>query len=106
MQAQFQLMYTFDILTDNRARALDTVRYRRPSWSLHLVNHGAAFGKSRRLPTGLSKDTLKAPSGAVEALARLDETTLQNQLGAWLDKKRIAALLARRDALLKLLATP
>ncbi|MGI9289409.1 MAG: hypothetical protein ACR2P1_28830, partial [Pseudomonadales bacterium] len=104
--AQFQLKHAFDILTGTRARSLDSVRYQQRSWILHLVDHGTAFGKSRRLPAGLSKDVLKTPIGAVEALSRLDETTLQTALGAWLDKKRIAALLARRDALLKFVATP
>ncbi|MGI9301507.1 MAG: hypothetical protein ACR2RB_02205, partial [Gammaproteobacteria bacterium] len=106
IDAQIQLKHVFDLLTDTRARSLDTIHYRQQSWTLYLVDHSTAFGKSRRLPAGLSKDVLKPPIGAIEALSRLDETTLQTALGAWLDRKRIAALLARRDALLKFVATP
>ncbi len=100
---QFQLMYAWDVLTANAGRNSANVVYRRDLWKLYLTAHGQAFGTSRRLPKGLTSDAIAIAPAVRNALTSLDEALLNAALGQWLDKKRIRALLKRRDAMLELL---
>lgn len=104
MQQQIQLMSVFDLLSGNRARTVDMIHYRWMSWILQLPDHQNAFGKSKRLPAGLKSGVLQVPETVISALESLTESRLATELGQWLSKKQRAALLARRDALLKFLA--
>ncbi len=97
----FQLMYAWDILTANAGRNAANVVYRRDLWTLYLTAHDQAFGTSRRLPKTLNSDAIRLAPGVRSALSRLDEPGLSDALGQWLDKKRIRALLARRDEMLE-----
>lgn len=98
MPAQFQLMYTFDVLTHNTGRTRDNILYRRGLSDLKLTGHARTFDTERRLPR-LGQDVLMPPAAAIDALESLTEAELDSALGRWLDGRRIRALLARRDAL-------
>jgi hypothetical protein len=97
MPAQFQLMYTFDVLTHNTGRSRDNILYRRGLSDLKLTGHSRTFDTQRRLPR-LEQGVLMPPPAAIDALESLTEAELDTALGSWLDRRRIRALLARRDA--------
>ncbi|HEU4617550.1 MAG TPA: metallophosphoesterase [Gammaproteobacteria bacterium] len=98
LEPQAELMRVFDALTHNTGRTPDNVVYRRQSAVLKLVGHGAAFGTASRLRT--QETALAATPALRAALAGVDESNLETAIGRWVDAKAIAALLARRDALL------
>ncbi len=99
-------MYAFDLLIANAGRTAGNVLYQRDNWTLHLAGHGAAFGKSRKLPDSLREDAVSLAPGVAAALGHLHEDRLRAELGALLDKSQIRAILARRDALLDRFAPP
>jgi Calcineurin-like phosphoesterase len=100
---QFELMSAFDALTAD-TRTAETLLYTPAEPLVKLVDHGGAFGRERRLPPAAGARPVPAPLRA--ALAALDEPSLGAALGAWLGGAEIAALLARRDALLALPPPP
>ncbi len=100
MEPQLQLMYTFDLLTANRGRTAANVLFGNDLTNLVVTDHRLAFGTERSLPPGFAPSRLSIPEPVRGALRRLDESSLTAALGAWLDARRIRALLARRDALL------
>lgn len=102
IEPQVQLMYALDLLAFNTSRTQQTLRYRNDLSNLVLVDHRDAFTTQRELPGALDGDTLAFPAALVDALEKLDEPTLEAELGAWLDRRQIRALLARRDALVEL----
>jgi hypothetical protein len=97
---QFQLMYAWDILTANTGRTTENVGFRRKLWELQLTDHSKAFATSKRLPKGLSPDTVTLAPGVYNSLAMLDEETLLSELDGLLSKRQIRALISRRDAML------
>jgi len=100
MDAQFQLLYAWDALISNTGRTADNVLYRRGLWRLQVTAHGQAFPADRHLPGSMSSDAVTLAPEVRAALTLLDEATLRRELGKWLDRKRIRALLSRRDAML------
>jgi len=101
MQDQIQLMYLFDLLIGNTGRSAANVLYATGDWTLRLSEHGRAFNPSGKLPPALSDDALMLSPGVVAALERLDRSQLEAGLGAYLDNRRIRALLSRRDQILE-----
>jgi hypothetical protein len=100
LQPQLQLMYSFDLLTHNRGRTAANVVFSNDLTDLSLTDHRQAFGTERALPAGFDASGLSIPQPFVPILRALDEPQLEAALGAWLDSRRIRALLARRDELL------
>jgi hypothetical protein len=100
IEPQLKLMYTFDVLTLNRGRTPANVLFANDFTDLTLTAHGQAFGTERTLPAGFDPGTLAIPPALAAKLRSLDEAGLGAALGAWLDTRRIRALLARRDELL------
>jgi hypothetical protein len=98
---QARLMYVFDALTFNRGRTVGNVVYRNDLTDLTLTDHRLAFGTERALPASLDPSALDIPPALVAALRALDERRLKASLGAWLDSRRLRALLARRDRLVQ-----
>ncbi|HEX6993213.1 MAG TPA: metallophosphoesterase [Gammaproteobacteria bacterium] len=98
LEAQWQLLWTFDALAGNTSRTPENVLYLRETSALKAIEHGRAFGSARsvRLPDGFS-----LPDEARAALAAFDESAAHAVLDEWLDERRIRALLARRNALLE-----
>ena len=101
VERQLQLMYTFDVLTANAGRSFSNLHYQQRRWALYLTDHGNAFGRRGKLPSAVTSSSIAMTPSMRGALAQLDETRVQEELGQWLDKKAIKALLRRRDAMLK-----
>ena len=101
MAEQVQLMNVFDLLIGNTGRSTSNILHTKGDWTLRLSEHELAFSTTRRLPGQLRDDTVILAPGVTAALARLDPALLDAALGDYLDKKRIRALLARRDEILQ-----
>jgi hypothetical protein len=70
---------------------------------LLLTGHDRAFGTAKTLPPGLPT---RPGAEMRRRLAALDATTLERAVGELLGARELAALLARRDALLAASAAP
>lgn len=101
MTDQFQLMYAFDLLTANAGRTAANIVYSRGDWTLRLTGHGQAFGTAKKLPGAIDEDAIELAPGLVASLRALDRDGLETALSPFLDRRRIAALMARRDDLLE-----
>ena len=99
---QFKDMYLFDALIFNEARTLDRMRYSTDNFQLLLLGHDQAFSTDRSRPAYLADIPVELSPTWRDALSALDEVSLTNELGDVLDRRRIRALLARRDRLLEL----
>ena len=86
-----QLIYNTD---RNQGNLLIT-----PEWKVWMIDHTRAF---RTYKTLLKADNLKRiDTGLLGALKSLNTVTLKRELGPWLRAEEIAAILARRDAILR-----
>jgi hypothetical protein len=103
LEPQLELMRAFDALILNPSRSAATVQFANDLTDLLLVNHAEAFA-SQSLPAAVRD--LPLPGRLRAALRSLDEAGLTAALGAWLDRRQIRALLARRDRLLELAPSP
>jgi len=101
LEDQFQAMYIFDSLIYNTGRTADRIRYSTDNFQLVLVGHDDAFSTSRGRPAALQNIQLDLGAAWKEALASLDESRLTDAFGDVMDKRRIGALLRRRDQLLE-----
>ncbi len=102
---QIQLMQAFDLLIGHRPRTADEVSYRSNVSDLLLLDNAAAFGTNRRLaPMPPSANAGNLPSEISASLSSLTRAKLDAALGPLLGPRQLAALLARRDALLDRLA--
>jgi hypothetical protein len=101
---QFKDMYLFDALIFNEARTLDRIRYSTDNLQLLLLGHDQAFSTESGRPSYLESLPVELTAGWRNALRALDEATLARSLGDVLDRRRIRALLARRDHLLDIAA--
>jgi hypothetical protein len=69
------------------------------AWNLYLIDHSRAFVKERRLPApSLFQNVDRA---LWQRMLALDEGTLRQHLGPWLDSWQIQSILHRRDAMKK-----
>jgi hypothetical protein len=97
---QLMAMYVFDTLVYNEGRTRQRMLYDTRNWRLMLVEHERAFSPRKGRPRYLVNASLEFSDGWKIALDALDATTLRESLGDVLDKKRLNALLARRDEIL------
>jgi len=100
IEPQTRLMFTFDVLTFNRGRTADNIVLANDLTDLTLTDHRQAFGTERALPASFDPGTLAIPPSLAATLRALDEPSLTAAIGAWVDERRIRALLERRDQLL------
>ena len=104
---QWQAMYIFDSLVYNQGRQQENMLYSVDNWQLILNGHENSFSTKRGLPTyveNMERQTgnkLKLGSGWRKALSVLSEDHLNEHLRDVLDKRRIKALVKRRDDLLE-----
>lgn len=98
---QFGAMYIFDALIGNAGRSLERLLYNTESFQIVLVGHDAAFTTTGSKPDHLSEIALPLTPMWVELLVAMSEESLQELLGDVLDRRRLRALLARRDAILE-----
>jgi hypothetical protein len=94
-------MYTYDVLIYNEGRSQQRMLYSPDSWQLVLVDHEDAFGKRSGRPRYLEAIEIELGDAWVKALESLDSETLESALGDVLDRRRLDALLERRDELLE-----
>jgi Calcineurin-like phosphoesterase len=97
--AQYNLMNVFDVLIHNMDRTQENALFTR-EWMLVLIDHSRAFATHSKPPVLLYKGELRLPRALAERLRALDRETLERELGAWLHRRQIDALLRRRDQLL------
>lgn len=98
---QFNLMYMFDILAYNEGRKLEEVRYIPVVWHLVLTGNRKLFAARNYRPRYLDKAPVRLSDFMITRLKSLNESELTGTLGDVLDKKRLQAILKRRDLLLK-----
>jgi 3',5'-cyclic AMP phosphodiesterase CpdA len=101
IEPQVALMYAFDVLTFNRGRTARNVFYNNELSDMTITDQRLAFGPERSLPPSFDPSRLMLAPLLVDALRVLDEPKLEAALGQWLDARRIRALLARRDRLVR-----
>lgn len=101
LEAQWQAMYAFDTLANKERRGPEQMLYDRRTWQLMLNGHDDAFGSGRGRPRYLRNVDITVDSGWREALSGLSDEQLDEELGAWLDRRRLRALAVRRDRLLE-----
>lgn len=103
---QYNLMNVFDILTYNVDRTQENALWTQ-DWTLVLIDHTRAFRTfTKDNPRLLSRTTPYVPQALADRLASLNPENLQRELGPYLKKKQIDAILVRRDRLLKDYRTP
>jgi len=93
-------MHVFDALIHNPSRTPSTMLYNAEEWLLMLVDHENSFGVETDRPAYLKEIELAIGEQWRTALLRIDDSTLTTNLGDALDKRRLAALSKRRDAML------
>jgi len=97
---QYNLMNIFDVLVHNTDRTQQNGLFTR-DWMLILIDHTRAFETELKPPTLLYKNPIELPPSLAQRLAALDRPTLDAALGPYLHSKQIAAILKRRDELLR-----
>ena len=100
IEPQVELMFVFDALIANRGRGPDNILFADDLSNVVLTAHGNAFGTERSLPANFDPNSIGIPAPLIDALRGLDEAQLETELGAWLDRRSIRGLLARRDRIL------
>ncbi len=100
LREQLMAMYVFDTLIYNEGRTRQRMLYDTSDWSLVLVQHDRAFNTRKGRPRHLVNASLEFSDGWKNALDALDAATLQENLGDVLDKKRLNALVTRRNEIL------
>jgi len=101
MTKQHDAMYVFDTLIHNPARTPQSMLYATGDWQLMLVNHKGAFGAQTYRPDYLGNINLTIGNEWRNTLLDLDNDQLLSSLGDVLDKGHLAALVKRRDKLIK-----
>ena len=96
---QWAAMSIFDVLISNEGRTQRRMSYDQ-SWRLILSGHDRAFTGKKGRPRHLKSAVLSFSPGWRRALEGLTDALLAEQFGDVLDKRRLRALLARRDELL------
>ena len=94
-------MYVYDALIHNPARTPASMLYSPDNWQLMLIDHREAFSTKKDRPTYLRNIRLTIGDQWRKALLEINDGKLRKNLGDVLDKKRLAALASRRDALVE-----
>lgn len=98
---QMRAMFVFDALINNSARSLSSMLYSGDDWSLVLIDHEHSFGTHPGRPAYIKDTEFAVGDQWRSALSELNDDALRAELGDVLDADQLAALGARRDALLK-----
>jgi len=99
MSKQSAAMYVYDTLINNSARTPLSMLYGAEDFQLMLVDHRSSFGTNKGQPAYLRNNELTIGREWRIALLGIDDGKLHDNLEDVLDKKRLAALAKRRDAL-------
>ena len=101
LDPQLAMMRAFDALIGNRGRNATNVVWRFDLSDLTLTDHRLAFDRAFVLPASFDPRKLDMPAPFVAALRQLDKSAVRDTLAPWLNQRQIAALLVRRDQLLR-----
>jgi len=101
LKKQRSAMYVFDALINNPVRTPLSMLYNPDDWQLMLVNHENSFGTQKDRPAYLKNIEFTIGDQWRTALSELDDEILRTNLGDVLNKRRLAALARRRDALIQ-----
>jgi hypothetical protein len=96
--AQIVRMKMFDSLIGNGDRNKGNMLIDQ-AWNLYLIDHSRAFVPDRRLPQASVFQNVDR--ALWERMLALDETTLSDRLGKWIERRQIQAIVQRRDAMKK-----
>ena len=91
-------MKMFDCLVGNTDRNKGNMLIDE-AWNLYLIDHSRAFVAERRLPP--SSVFQNVDRALWQRMLALEEATLEQHLGAWLEARQIRSILQRRDAMKK-----
>lgn len=91
-------MKMFDCLVGNTDRNKGNMLVDE-AWNLYLIDHSRAFVNERRLPPASVFQNVDR--ALWDRMLALDEASLQQHLGQWLDSRQIRSMLQRRDAMKK-----
>ena len=94
-------MYVFDALIHNPTRTPLSMLYSPDNWQLMLVNHANSFSTKKDRPTYAKNIELEIGDQWRTALLEIDDEKLRTNLGDVLDRRRLAALAKRRNALIE-----
>ncbi len=95
---QIYIVRVFDNLIYNTDRNLGNLLITN-DWRIKMIDHTRAFRLYRKIKS--PRDLVKCDRKLFEALKRLDEATLMQELRPYLTKPEIRALLARRDLIVE-----
>ena len=98
---QWNAMYIFDVLIYNPGRRPTSTLYNLANGQLILGGNDGTFGTRKGRPPYLQQADLKLTDEWKRTLAGLDQAILTETLDGALDKRRIAAIVKRRDQLLE-----
>ena len=96
---QYNLMNVFDFLIHNTDRTQQNALFTK-DWTLVLIDHSRAFPLYLKKPVLLYLEEVQVPAALAERLKTLNREMLREQLGPYLQRRQIDALLKRRDLLL------
>ncbi len=95
---QMYIVRVFDQLIRNTDRNLANLVITR-DWKIWMIDHTRAFRLHKELEN--PKQLVMCERGLLEALRKLDYQTLASELGEYLSRDEIDALLARRDKMVE-----
>lgn len=101
LEKQWGAMYLFDALIANSARTPLSMLYYPDDGQLALVSHENAFGRNKGWPRYLDNVRLTIGNEWRSGLLELSDRELRDNLADVLDRRQIAALIKRRDALIE-----
>jgi len=96
---QYNLMNIFDFLIGNTDRTQENALFTK-DWMLVLIDHTRAFALYQKKLALLYQAEIQVPPALAERLKTLNREMLREELGPWLQRRQIDALLKRRDLLL------
>jgi hypothetical protein len=100
LQPQHELMYVWDTLIYNEGRTQQNVTYTAPDWMLRLIGQSRSFRTYRDKPPYVRERKLRMTQEMANRLKSLDSEQLTAELGEYLNRDQIRALLRRRNLLI------
>jgi hypothetical protein len=100
IEPQYNLMNVFDVLIHNTDRTHENLLLTR-DWNVVLIDHSRAFTVRPQSPPLRYDEPIQVPPALAARLAALDRAALERELGPWLHRRQIDAILKRRDRLLR-----
>jgi hypothetical protein len=100
-RTQFRLRFIFDILVFNEDRNLTNMLYSRDDYMLRLIDHTRAFRSRVKRPGMYRRVKIELSELFENRLRLITSDNLSDLLGDVLHTRQIAAIVARRDLILR-----